>query len=154
MRSLLSVTIFLAVLVPAFAKDRIAGPIEARIIKVQDGDSLIVLARIWPGQDVRAHVRLRGLDAPELRAKCEAERIHARLSRDYLRQLTDGRRIYLKRIEAGKYFGRVLADVSGKDGTDFADLMVQSGLARPYQGRRRGSWCKGIEVTGIKRIIP
>jgi micrococcal nuclease len=46
----------------------------AEVVRVIDGDTLEARVRIWPGMDVTTRVRLRGIDAPELHARCEGER--------------------------------------------------------------------------------
>ena len=48
--------------------ETLPGPIPAEVLKVVDGDTLEVEARIWLGQGVQVSVRLRGVDTPELRA--------------------------------------------------------------------------------------
>ncbi|WP_244483761.1 hypothetical protein [Rhizobium sp. Root482] len=46
----------------------IAGPVSAEIVRVIDGDTVLVMARPWPQQIVEVYVRLRGIDAPELKS--------------------------------------------------------------------------------------
>ena len=52
----------------------VPGPVPAEVLAVLDGDTLVVRARIWLGQDVETRIRLDGIDAPELKGKCESER--------------------------------------------------------------------------------
>ena len=52
---------------------RAAHPAE--ILRVIDGDTFEARVRVWPGLDITTKVRLRGIDAPELRAHCEGERV-------------------------------------------------------------------------------
>jgi endonuclease YncB( thermonuclease family) len=116
------------------------GPVRARVVKVLDGDTFLAEAELWPGQSLRIHVRLRGIDAPEKRARCAAEREMAAAAREALaRHLGDEVRI--SNIAGAKYYGRVLADVSAARGVDVSRLMLADGLARPYAGGRRGGWC-------------
>ena len=63
-------------------RQSVPGPVPAKVLRVIDGDTLMVRARIWIGQEIEIKVRLAGVDAPELRAKCERERILARPARD------------------------------------------------------------------------
>ena len=74
-----------------FARDIIAGPIFADVVRVRDGDSVEVVAHVWPGHDVRVSIRLRGIDAPELRARCGPEKIKAIAARARLVQLLGGK---------------------------------------------------------------
>ncbi len=69
------------------AGETLPGPIRARVTGVIDGDTLAVQARIWLGQDVDIHVRLTGIDAPELKSKCAAERDAAVKAREALATL-------------------------------------------------------------------
>ena len=71
------------------ASERIPGPIPAELIRVVDGDTLLVTARVWPGHRVDTRVRLLGIDAPELRSLCAEEREQARAARDWLRQASE-----------------------------------------------------------------
>ena len=115
----------------------IAGPVKARIVRIVDGDTLLVDAHPWPGHAVRVSVRLRGIDTPELRSKCSGERKAADRARSELERLVSGfATVELINVSGGKYYGRVLADLmAGK--RDIAGAMLQSGLARPYQGGKR-----------------
>lgn len=117
------------------------GPIAAEVLKVIDGDTLRVRARIWIGQDVQTNVRLNGIDTPELRARCPAEREKARAARDTLRRLVGEAPVTLSEVEPDKYGGRVRARVRTAAGADLAQTLIRAGLARPYHGERRGDWC-------------
>lgn len=129
------------------AADRVAGPIKARVIAVPDGDSLVVLARIWPGQDIRANIRLEGIDTPEMRGRCADEALAAAHARDTLIAFIGGRRVTLHDIAPGKYFGRVLARVSAFDGRDLGIAMIDAGKARTYRGGKRKTWCDGSALV-------
>ena len=126
----------------AFPK-AIAGPVEARVTKVRDGDTLEVEAFVWPMQAVHVAVRLKGVDAPEHRGKCEAEKRAADLATDRLAALLGNGRVSLVDIEGGKYFGRVLADVRTADGADAAKTLLREGYVDRYDGGKRRDWCHG-----------
>ena len=138
----------------SLARDVISGPIKAKVLEVRDGDSLVVLATIWPGQSIKTHVRILGLDAPELKARCAVERVHARLARQHLMKIIGREPIFLSKVRGGKYFGRVLADVSNNQRLDIKSAMIEAGVARPYRGRKRQSWCMGEKTASLKRLIP
>ena len=133
----------------AGAQDRLAGPVPAEVISVIDGDTIEVRALIWLGQVVSTRVRLAGIDAPELGGKCARERALAERARAYLlgrlgARLEDGDRAWvrLRDIRYGKYAGRVLARVETAAGEDLGRGLIAAGLARPYAGRARASWCE------------
>ena len=49
----------------------IVYPIE--VLRIIDGDTFEARVRVWPGLDVDTKVRLRGVDAAELHARCAGE---------------------------------------------------------------------------------
>lgn len=110
-------------------------------MRVIDGDTIAAEARLWPGHTLAVSVRLRGIDAPELRGKCAAERRAAIRARAALTALIGHGSVSLSNIAGGKYYGRVLADVVASDGRALAPLLLDRALVRPYRGRRRESWC-------------
>jgi len=123
-------------------RDVLAGPVEARVIRVGDGDTLVVRARIWVGQEIVIRARIAGIDTPELRARCPRERALAERARDFVIAMVGRRPVWLVDIRNGKYAGRVLAGVRTEDGTDIAHALLKAGLARPYHGGRRKRWCE------------
>ena len=133
------------------AGERLAGPLPAQVVSVLDGDTLEVRVHIWLGQDIRTRVRLAGIDAPELKGKCARERDLAQRARAYLLARLDSAAgaapVQLKEVRYGKYAGRVLARVETLDGTDLGQGLVTAGLARPYDGRRRASWCEAAATA-------
>ncbi len=147
------------------AGERLAGPLPAWVVSVIDGDTLEVRVHIWLGQDLNIRVRLAGIDAPELKGKCDREKALARRARAYLLARLDpadsgvaakagaeagagakagAGEIRLREVRYGKFAGRVLARVETLDGTDLGQGLIAAGLARPYDGRRRASWCEQV----------
>jgi endonuclease YncB( thermonuclease family) len=114
----------------------VAGPVDADLIAVVDGDTLLVEARPWPQQKVTVLVRIRGIDAPELKAKCDADRRAALRAKQRLVDLAVGR-IRLSNIAGDKYFGRVVADVSIDNVEDIGSSLLAQGLVKTYDGGRR-----------------
>jgi endonuclease YncB( thermonuclease family) len=111
------------------------------VLRVVDGDTITVRARIWLGQIIETQVRLDGIDAPEIKGKCLAERRLALKARDLIVEFTGNGQVILRDIQYGKYAGRVVARVLTQDGRDFSEALLKTGLGRPYDGRRRDSWC-------------
>lgn len=110
-------------------------------LRCYDGDTCtFTLPGIHPFFEEKISVRIRGIDTPEIRGKCEAENQKAKVARDFLRNLLRGaQRIDLVDAERGKYF-RIVATVRA-DGVDVAPLMTERGMGRAYQGGRRAGWC-------------
>ena len=114
----------------------IQGPVQARLISVVDGDTILVEARPWPQHSVTVLVRIRGIDAPELKARCETARSAALRAKHRLADLAHGA-ISLSNIAGDKYFGRVVANVASSDSDDIGAAMLAQGLVRAYDGGRR-----------------
>ena len=143
--ALLAALVFLAVALAAdpagLASETMPGPIRAAVIEVIDGDTLEVSARIWLGHDVRIRVRLHGIDAPELRTRCAAEKEMAQRAKELLSAKVDGGAVTLTEVRYGKFAGRVMARVANAAGEDLSQAMVRAGLARLYSGGKRAPWC-------------
>jgi endonuclease YncB( thermonuclease family) len=123
------------------AGEAIKGPVAAAVLDVVDGDTLRVRARIWLGQEVTTLVRLDGVDTPELKASCDAERRLAAQARDFVRARIGGAAVVLTEIRFGKYAGRVVARVASADDKDLAGALIGAGLGQAYAGGTRRSWC-------------
>jgi micrococcal nuclease len=118
-----------------------AGPVEASVLETLDGDTFLAEARVWPGHTVTIHIRIRGIDAPESKARCPAEREAASRAKAELTRLIGGGPVLLSDIGGAKYYGRVLADVAMPGGEPVADALLRRGLVRPYHGGKRRNWC-------------
>jgi len=119
----------------------VAGPVRAHLVRVLDGDTIEVLARIWPDHYVETLVRLDGIDAPELRGRCAGEIAQAERAKARLTALLAGARLQLVDVHHGKYAGRVVARVLTEDGRDVAATLLAENLVRAYRGGRREGWC-------------
>ncbi len=119
-----------------------AGSYPARVTSVIDGDTVEVRVNVWIGQEIVTKVRLRGIDAPEMRGACGSERDRALAARRRLEGLVVGQAVVLSELGPDKYFGRVLARIRTPAGEDAGAKLLAEGLARPYRGGRRGSWCE------------
>jgi micrococcal nuclease len=122
------------------AMDALDGPVQARVERVVDGDTIEVRVQIWLGESLSIRVRLDGVDAPELEARCPEERRMAEAARDFLVRRLDGAEVRLSHVVYDKYGGRVRADVTDSAG-DVAAALLAAHLARPYHGERRQPWC-------------
>jgi endonuclease YncB( thermonuclease family) len=119
----------------------VAGPVRAHLVRVVDGDTVEVLARIWPDHFVETLVRLAEIDAPELRGRCDEETALAARAKARLAALLAGNRLQLVDVRYGKYAGRVVARVLTEEGRDVAKVLLNEKLVRSYDGGRRTSWC-------------
>jgi endonuclease YncB( thermonuclease family) len=113
----------------------------AEVLRVIDGDTFEARVHLWPGLDVTTRVRLRGIDAPEMKARCGDERIKAEAARDALRAILDQGEVGIAHVTLDKYGGRVDADASTGATPDVATALLAAGHARRYAGGRRDGWC-------------
>jgi len=117
----------------------IVYPIE--VIRIIDGDTFEARVRVWPGLDVDTHVRLRGIDAAELRARCGDELARAQAARAALQTILAEGVVSISRVGIDKYGGRVDARVATRGTADVSAAMLAGGFARAYDGGKRGTWC-------------
>jgi micrococcal nuclease len=112
------------------AAEPFPGPVEATVLGVLDGDTFLAEA-----------LRIRGIDAPEKRARCAREQAAAARARDALQGMIGDGPVFLTNIASAKYYGRVLADVSTPEGGAVATRMLGGAFVRQYAGGLRESWC-------------
>jgi micrococcal nuclease len=139
--AMLAVAFALAPAASAEAAKRFKGPVEATIIEIIDGDTFLAEAHVWPGHSVRVNIRVRGIDAPEMKSRCESERLAALQARAVLAELLGAGAVSISNIGGAKYYGRVLADVATPDGAAISEIMLARDIVRPYRGGKRRSWC-------------
>ena len=121
------------------------GSHPAEVLRVLDGDTFEARVRVWPGLEITTKIRLRGIDAPELKARCGEERIKAENARAALIVMLGEGGVAVGHVGLDKYGGRVLADAATRSTPDVAAAMLTRELARPYGGGRRESWCNGSD---------
>lgn len=118
---------------------------EAKIIRVTDGDTVVIAAPFLPAPlKPELAVRIYGVDTPEKgsRAKCPDEATRAKTASDYTRgavKATKQHQVVLYSWD--KYGGRVLGDIV-LDGISLRQELIRHGLAREYYGGAKTSWCK------------
>ena len=77
----------------------------------------------------KINVRIRGIDTPEIRGKCDIEKSRAKQVRDFVRDLhSQATTIELKNCERGKYF-RLVCDVF-LDGENLSEILIERDYAR------------------------
>jgi len=113
----------------------------ADVLRVIDGDTFEARVRVWPGLDVDTKVRLRGIDAAELHARCADELAKAQAARTALQSILAAGGVTISRVGVDKYGGRIDAVIATRNAADVSATMLKGGFARAYDGRKRGSWC-------------
>ena len=128
--------------------ETLPGPVPAEIVRVVDGDTVRVRAKIWLDLHLDVLVRIRGIDAPELNGDCPEERDGGAAATAALTAALGSGPLKLTVIEDDKYFGRVVADVLNEAGVSIAAAMLATGLVRPYDGGARQPWCPAVLAGG------
>ena len=107
-----------------------------------DGDTCYVIAPTLPEPLQKMRVSILGIDTPEMRAECEEEEKLALKGREFAnRMFRAAEKIEFANLKWDKYGGRVLVDVY-LDGKLYKDEIINAGLARPYDGGTKESWCE------------
>lgn len=128
----------------AFMLQQCEGDLSAPVfvssgkIQVIDGDTISI--------DHIRH-RLVGYDTPEtFQARCEEERSRGLLATVRLQHLIfEGGGLTLRSQKRTDKYGRMLS-VAEVNGAGVAETLISEGLARPYNGGKRGSWCADGEA--------
>lgn len=111
------------------------------VTSIYDGDTFRANIEGWPATiGERMPVRVHGADTPEMRGECPEEKRLARQAKQFtVAALRGADVIELHHMARRKYF-RIEAVVM-VDGKDLASALIGAGLARPYDGGKRNSWC-------------
>jgi micrococcal nuclease len=116
--------------------------IPVDILRVIDGDTIEVRARIWPDLAMTTRLRLKGIDAPEHRGACDSETTLARQATERVTYLLATSQWLATDITRDKFGGRMVGRLVSSSGVDVGDRLLAEGLARPYSGRsQRQGWC-------------
>lgn len=121
---------------PCYARDY--KDLTVTLVRVYDGDTIIVKVDNVPDVFEEISVRIHGVDCPEIRSKNVKIRELAIQARTFTQEQLVNKKIVLKNIRRDKYF-RLLADIDGKDGS-LSQSLIQSGLGVPYFGGKKTKW--------------
>jgi micrococcal nuclease len=117
----LSIPILLVVLsIPCTALCRTAEVFQARVIAIQDGDTITVLR-----DDKPVKIRLHGIDAPEKKQAFGSR------SKQLMGDLVHGQKVTIEARDKDRY-GRLIAIVILPDGCTVNHEMVRAGMAWWY----------------------
>ena len=117
---------------------------DANIIKVSDGDTIVIAAPFLPAPlKPQLAVRIFGVDTPEkgFRAKCESENQRGLAATEFTKKLVGAsqkRQVIL--YDWDKFGGRVLGDII-LDGKSLRQQLIANGFAREYFGDAKQPWC-------------
>jgi len=118
---------------------------QYEITRVIDGDTVEIAVDFLPlPLPPKLSIRVIGIDTPEKapRAQCEAEAKKAvEATRFTKRAVAEATKTEVYLLKWDKYGGRVLGSVVF-DGVSLSDSLISAGLARPYKGEAKQSWCE------------
>jgi endonuclease YncB( thermonuclease family) len=132
------------VVVPKTTKTPAGVMYTAKILRVSDGDTVVIAAPYLPAPlKPELAVRIYGVDTPEkgYLAKCQAEKDMGELASLFTKAVVAAstqRQVTLYTWD--KYGGRVLGDVI-LDGNSLRQALIAKGYAREYYGTAKQSWC-------------
>lgn len=118
---------------------------EAQILRVNDGDTVIIAAPYLPAPlKPELAVRIYGVDTPEKghRAQCAAEDAQGQLATKFTKQaVAQSMHRQVTLYAWDKFGGRVLGDIL-LNGRSLRAMLIEQGLAREYYGEAKQSWCQ------------
>ena len=118
---------------------------QYKINRVIDGDTVEISVDFLPDPlPPKLSIRVLGIDTPEKapRAQCEAEAKKAAEASAFTKSAVAMAQSVEIQIEKwDKYGGRVLGHVL-LDGHSLSEMLIGAGLARPYKGEAKTSWCE------------
>jgi micrococcal nuclease len=121
----------------------VATPYE--ITRVIDGDTVEIAVDFLPSPlPPKLSIRVMGIDTPEKapRAQCDAEAALAGKASAFTKEaVANALEVDVVILKWDKYGGRVLGEVY-LDHQSLAESLISAGLARPYKGEAKSSWCE------------
>jgi endonuclease YncB( thermonuclease family) len=118
---------------------------EGKVIKVYDCDTITIATRFpyltsldESNITYRFHIRLLGIDTPEMKTKNEDDKTIAYLAQKTLSELILNKTVRLTNISLDKY-GRILANVFTEDETELSKWAIENRFAVPYDGGTKKS---------------
>ncbi|MBR4592622.1 MAG: thermonuclease family protein [Elusimicrobiaceae bacterium] len=109
-----------------FENVSVASVYDADTFKINLNCSLAVYCEKVP-------VRVRGVDAPEIKGKTEREKKLAQKAKEFTKEFLSVSPITLSDCGRDKYF-RLLCDVTNGEGKDLAQELIKRDLGYAYQG--------------------
>mgnify|MGYP000953015908 CR=1 FL=1 len=107
---------------------------EAFVERVIDGDTIEALVQLGFGVVQRFRIRVAGIDTPETKGTSKRR---GKRSAEFVRNLIEGKTVWLIESEQKDKYGRAMASVQLADGRDLATLLVEAGLAKKYSGGKK-----------------
>lgn len=144
MKHLIALFVVLASFPVLAQKTPVGKTYDAQILKVSDGDTIVIAAPYLPEPlKPQLSVRVFGVDTPEKghRAQCPKEAEMAEKASAHTKKMIEtGKKFQVTLYGWDKFGGRVLGDIL-VDGKSVRESLIATGMARPYFGEAKKSWC-------------
>jgi endonuclease YncB( thermonuclease family) len=122
---------------------------DAQIIRVTDGDTVVIAAPFLPAPlKPELAVRVYGVDTPEkgFRAQCPSEKDRGEAASAFTKNAINqaaaaGGKFQVTMYGWDKFGGRVLGDLL-INGQSLRAALINNGFAREYYGDAKQSWCQ------------
>lgn len=124
------------------AREAVAEDMRATVLEVHDGDTLFFRpdGDCLPKLFQRMGLRFLGCDTPELRDKRPEIREQAHAALAYTAErIKPGQVVVIKNVKWDKFGGRVDGTIE-VDGVNLCTLLIDAGLARPFNGQGSKPW--------------
>ena len=138
--------LLLAIPVLAFAQTKTPKGVtyDAQIIRVSDGDTIVISAPFLPAPlKPELAVRIFGVDTPEkgFRGQCDSEKARGEAASAFTKSAVAGTQKHQVILYGwDKFGGRVLGDLI-LNGVSLRSELIKNGFAREYYGDAKQSWC-------------
>lgn len=115
---------------------------KALVNRIKDGDSIELIVDLGMNITYLVEVRFNGMDTPEIyKPNTPLERQAGLLVTEHLKQMIEGKEVYIKTFKNSKY-GDYLAEVylNEDDKISINQLFLSEGLSREYNGDKKTPW--------------
>jgi endonuclease YncB( thermonuclease family) len=127
---------------------------KGRVVKVYDGDSITIAARIPKSKDrtiYKFNIRLNRIDTPEIRTRDNKEKVYGLKIRDLLSDKIMNEMVDLKVIDTDKY-GRLLAEVIYNN-ENINNWLLQNKYAMEYNGGQKKKFSEIEYNTDLSTLL-
>ena len=118
---------------------------DMTVSRVIDGDTVVVEAPwLLPELGDTISIRIMGIDTPEKgwRGECQQEKDLGEIATQFAKDtLPAGTVVQVEVIQWDKYGGRINGEIWINE-KNFAEMQVERGYAREYDGGTKESWCE------------
>lgn len=105
---------------------------KAKVVRVIDGDTIEVMIDFGFHFSKTMHIRLDGIDTPELRGGTLETKAAARKAKQFVIDEVDGKDITLLSIKESDKYGRCVGRILYDNDKDLTELLLEKKLGKVY----------------------